>query len=98
MRSSLFPGIESVFAERPQHVERWRIACAAVHWELAWRHEPTIIAVSYRGRQSPVVRILQISPRRRAHGRAVQADELPRPYVEIARGDLGQPQTTREGS
>jgi hypothetical protein len=72
MRSTLFPGIESVFAGRPQHVERWRIACAAVHWELAWRHEPTTIAVSYRGRQSPVVRILQISPRRRAHGRAVR--------------------------
>src|SRR5262245_48973104 len=36
MRSNLFPGIESVFAGRPQHVERWRIACAAVHWELVW--------------------------------------------------------------
>jgi hypothetical protein len=72
MRSNLFAGIELVFAGRPQQVERWRIACAAVHWELAWRHEPTTIAVSYRGRQSPVVRILQISPRGRDHGRAVQ--------------------------
>src|SRR4029453_12512009 len=26
MRSKLFPGIGSVFAGRPQHVERWRIA------------------------------------------------------------------------
>jgi len=72
MRSNLFPGIESVLAGRPQQIERWRIACAAVHWELAWRHEPTTIAVSYRGRQSPVVRILQISPRRLDQGRAVQ--------------------------
>jgi hypothetical protein len=33
--AAIFPGIESVLARRPQHVERWRIACAAVHWELA---------------------------------------------------------------
>jgi hypothetical protein len=33
--AAIFPGIEPVFARRPQHVERWRIACAAVHWELA---------------------------------------------------------------
>src|SRR5262245_38084933 len=35
--AAIFPGIESVFARRPQHVERWRTACAAVHWELAQR-------------------------------------------------------------
>src|SRR5262249_8887695 len=96
-RSNLFPGVESVFAGRPQRVDvenlmrrcslGTRVAARAYHNCRLVTWTAIFCCEDFTNQPGPT------GPRS-----SCATDELARPNVEIARGDLGQPQTTRKGS